>query len=483
MYDLVLFLSAVFFAAFCFFFARSRAFNIYNPLTLYAAFHFFIFVLRPIFARAFDYSSIYGAYRFMPSESDKITVILAANLGFAAFAVASLIRGNVSVDFRRNAEQLREQLELKRVFLWVCLLLGPYAGYSVLRNIQDMTQGQYIAGMVLDRMTGVSINTKTSGYVTDAQIMFATLSAIFAWLNRFKPASLIPLLIFCVFRATTGTRLFFIFALVMAALFYAFEKRVLRPSPRILVLVACVVFTFQFVGADRGARVRDLVGTYNQERTAAATAPKLRFMESMDYANMEFFEYLVWVIPKQSGTYDYFLDNFQVLTEPIPRILWKGKPVGEPFRRISLFEYGFPIGMTRSLPGEGWYALGWLGVAMWCGLWGFVTGSIYRGFARGPKTTLRITSYVVFETMLIAFYRDGQLLTLVKILGVFLAPCLVWLWVGKMANVEWAKIAALPKAQGEAGRQPARAAPEAALPPAVARRRRALAMSGSTGPE
>lgn len=71
MYELVLFLSAVFFAAFCFFYVRTRAFNIYHPLTLYAVFHCFIFVVRPIFARAFGYDSIYAAYRFMPSEGDK----------------------------------------------------------------------------------------------------------------------------------------------------------------------------------------------------------------------------------------------------------------------------------------------------------------------------------------------------------------------------------------------------------------------------
>lgn len=474
MYELVLFLSAVFFAAFCFFYVRTRAFNIYHPLTLYAAFHFFIFVLRPILARANHYDSIYAAYRFMPSEADKITVILAANLGFAAFAAASLFRGNVPISFRRTAAELKEQVDLKRVFPWVCLLLGPYAGYSVLRSVQDMSQGQYIAGMVLDRMTGVSINTQTSGYVTDAQIMFATLSAIFAWLNRFRPTSLIPLAVFCVFRATTGARLFFIFALVMAALLYAYERRVQKPAPRLLALIAAVVFTFQFVGVDRGSRVRDMVGMEGaqQAATSAASRPKLGFMESMDYANMEYFEYLVWVIPKQSGTYDYFLDNFQILTEPIPRILWKGKPVGEPFRRVQLFEYGFPIGMTRSLPGEGWYAMGWLGVVGWCGFWGFALGAFYRGFARGPKTTLRITSYIVFETMLIAFYRDGQLLTLVKILGVFLAPCLVWLWIGKLTGVRWAKQWA--EADRSAVVVPA-LAETTALPPAVARRRQALA--------
>ena len=141
------------------------------------------------------------------------------------------------------------------------------------------------------------------------------------------------------------------------------------------------------------------------------------------------------MIPQRSGTYDYFLDNFQVFTEPVPRILWPGKPVGEPFRRIWLFDYGFPIGMTRSLPGEGWYALGWLGVLIWCGLWGHVLGSVYRNFVRGPQTTFQMACYMVFIPTLVVAFRDGALLSIVRQTGVYFTPIAIWAIMAKYTGV------------------------------------------------
>ena len=86
MYETALALSVICFVLVTVYFVRSPSFSLFHPLTFYSAFHGFIFVFRPIIVWINDYSYIYRGYQFTPSPSDKLTVILASNAGFLAFA-------------------------------------------------------------------------------------------------------------------------------------------------------------------------------------------------------------------------------------------------------------------------------------------------------------------------------------------------------------------------------------------------------------
>jgi hypothetical protein len=207
----------------------------------------------------------------------------------------------------------------------------------------------------------------------------------------------------------------------------------------------------------------------------------------MDWGNMEFFEYLVYVIPNESHTYDYFLDNFEVLTQPIPRVMWSGKPKGEPFRRIFLFDYGTPFGMTRSIAGEGWYAMGWFGVVIWSSLWGAAMGTIYRRFTNSKQTTMQTACYMIFIPSLIVSYRDGLLSTTLHAAGAYLSPIGLWYMMARGFGVPKAaelrekarklaeKAGLVGAADPESNLAMAEARRIALLPPAVRRRRAALA--------
>ena len=86
MYEAALGLSVLCLLAVGGYFVRSPAFSVFHPMTFYTAFHGFLFVIRPVIARIYDFRVVYNAYEFTPSEADKVTVILAANLGFLAFS-------------------------------------------------------------------------------------------------------------------------------------------------------------------------------------------------------------------------------------------------------------------------------------------------------------------------------------------------------------------------------------------------------------
>jgi len=186
------------------------------------------------------------------------------------------------------------------------------------------------------------------------------------------------------------------------------------------------LFLFQIVGVDRGTTIRQW---FIEDRSSLADnvdrLKELRFLEGMDFANLEFFEYLVYAVPQRTGTYGYFLDNLQLLTQPIPRVLWSGKPVGPPIQLFSLFDYGYPIGMTYSLPGEGWVQLGYLGVIIWCALFGWLFGLGYNRFQKSSHGNPIVLTYLLFLPLSLTFFRDGFLLTIVQTAVFFLFP--VWL--------------------------------------------------------
>ncbi len=439
MYAAALCLSVLSFLLVGAFFLRHRAFSLFHPLTIYMAFHGVIFVARPIIASFLDYRYIYRAYQFTPSDSDKLTVILASNLGFLVFAFVCLRAGPAEMRFRQDPFTDAERARLVRVLPWVLLLIVPLGVYSLSQLWIGAEAGTGVAGMVLDARTGVFVNTSGFGYLQEIQLSLATCGAMIAWVFRFRLLALLPLLAFLFFRAGTGGRAPFVTAMLTVGLLYLYEKRQKLVSLRVAAIVVAAALAFSLVGGDRGQAIRDTVTGNQQAARSDVGYEQLQFLEGMDLGNLEYFEYLVYAVPQRSGTYDYFLENLQLFTEPIPRSLWAGKPVGAPFPRVNLFEYGYPIGMTRSLPGQGWFFMGWFGVVIWCGLWGYGLGWLYRKFAEGPQNTLQTAAFMVFLPMLVVAYRDGSILTVFRQGLFFLGPIAIWLGLARLYSIPTAQ--------------------------------------------
>lgn len=485
LYDAGLVASVVIFFAVITTYVRLGLFSIFHPMTWYAAFHGMVFVFRPIVARLSDFDLIYRAYQFTPSIEDKLTVIGAANLGFLAFSIACMASGNRILQFSADpAPQLQREL-MRPSFVWVLAICVPLGVYSMYQTWSAAAStGAAFSSMVRDSETGVYINTVSNGYVAEAQLMLASCSAIFAWVFRFRLIACLPLAMFILFRAGVGGRGPFITALATVALLFLFERRRRAPTPLVVAVAMAALLVFNAVGQDRGESIRRAVIEGTSSEVSGQAQSGERFLEGMDFGNLEYFEYLVYVIPQRSGTYGYFTDVLQVVTEPIPRSIWPDKPAGAPFERIFLFRYGTPIGMTRSLPGEGWYGLGWAGVVLWCAAWGYALGWIYRRFVDGSRGAPQIIAYMTFLPILIIGFRDGQIVTLFRQGLFFLAPVGLWVAMSRLAGVPdiSAIRAALPGGRRRnastteaGGDTPEHFSGETSqLPPAVRRRRQAL---------
>jgi hypothetical protein len=434
MYIVVLVLATLVFIAVAFWFVRSEYFSPFHPFTIYLAFHGFLFVFRPIVAVIEDFHFLYNAYDFQPSSSDKITAILVSILGLLSFAFFCFRKGNVAMRFSADQVSIRERQALLRPFLLAALICFPIGFYSLITSWNHASNGTLAAAQVMDKATRIQINVSQNGYATDAQLMLASCGAILAWLFRFRLLAILPLATFVVLRAGTGGRGPFVAGAAALCLLWLYERRIKWPPPRVLFGLALLVLAFNFVGADRGGAIRQWFGAGSSVQKDA-NDQKNRFLEGMDFANLEYLEYVVYTIPERTHTYSYFTEELQLFTEPVPRALWTNKPIGPPILLFNLFDYGNPIGMTVTLAGMGWAGAGWLGVVFWCGSWGYALGLIYRKYVCGPQSAFQTAAYMVFLSSLVVAFRDGGLVTLARQNMFFLAPVLLWLLVARWLGI------------------------------------------------
>ena len=343
MYPILLWASVAIFVTVTVVYFRQNFSSIYHPISLYLVFHGLVFVVRPLFAFYRNYNFLYPVYRFDPSQDVKITVIVCANLGLLAFVAGAWKGGAAPLEFHQGPAEIAHRKRLIPAFLVVLALIAPLA----IGSIYTVFTSGY-AGMRLDVNTGIAVNTSGNGWLLEAQLMLVPLSVLIAWTFRFRWWSLLPLILFVTVRAGTGGRGPFIVACAAAGLLWLFDSKRRWPALWTLALIVPLTAGFYILGQERGA-----VRTFLDDGKVIELQEKTGFMETMDWANMEFFEYIVETVPRKTGTYGYFVDNLQVFTEPVPRVLWTGKPIGAPIKMYNLFDYGNPIGMTYSLPGYG----------------------------------------------------------------------------------------------------------------------------------
>ena len=474
MYETALFVQLLVFIVVSSYLVTRRCFSIYHPAVLYAGFHFIVFVLRPILASYFNYDAgIYSIYRFFPTADIKVTTILASMLGFVVFTLVSTQIGASPVRFAAPETHETGRRQHRDTFLVIAAILGPIAIYS-LQHTYRQAIGDVEFTMIMSRASGHYLNTTGNGYAVDAQMLAVPLCALCAWMFRYRLLAFLPIIAFVLLRAGTGNRGPFVASLVTLGLLYAYEKRIRLPNWKVLSLLLAAAMLFRTVGDDRGASVRGVLQNSPAASWANTEVRDNRFLESMDYQNEAFLQYIIWVVPEKSQTYDYFLDNLEVLVAPIPRVLWPGKPDAEPFPQVRLFEFGFPIGMTKSLPGEGWFALGWIGVILWCGLAGYILGRLYEKFAVGRSNIFFTLGYLCFFPSLIISFRDGQLISVMRQSVWYVLPVILW-WAYARQRAD----KNVQRKSGHGPHTPASVQPDtsflASLPPAVRRRRLALA--------
>lgn len=456
MYEALLLASCGLFVVTCAAYVRADQARFVHPATFYLAFHGLAFVVRPLLAHWYQFEFIYRLYEFEPSMADKVTAILGANLAMLVFVgVACAIcrkQDGLGQSDTREAWGAR----LFQPIMWTCVVIAPFAVWSQLAHWDQ--RAELYGGMVRDAATGALINTAQSGWFTDMGLMMAPLAVLLVWAARYRWWGWPFFAVFAVLQAGTGTRGPLIYAGLALAILYLLEKRRKWPGWQPLLALTLLGGVFGQILTDRGDSIRQQFGASpSSEQTAS---DQLKPLEGMDFANLEYLEFVIHAVPQRTGGYDYFTSNLQILTEPIPRALWPDKPIGSPVQFFSLWDYGQPIGITLSVPGAGWMALGWIGIVLQAALFALLYGTLYRSLVLRGGSAPQLLAYALLAATAVVVLRDGMLLSFARVLPFYLGPLLLVLAFSRLRSGPTAP----NKPTGEA--QPA---------PSPAERRRALA--------
>jgi hypothetical protein len=467
MYELALLASLLAFLAAGLTVLRAPQASLAHPAMLYLLFHGFVFVFRPLLAHFYGFEFVYRLYDFEPSLADKTHALMAATLAMIVFVGASLrLTAGAPAPLSESFEALRTKLAMP-VAVTAAVLTVP-AGWSLLRNWGMRASG--FDTMLRDGATGTFINTTGTGYLNELGLMLAPIAVLVLWASRYRWWGWAFFALFALLQAGTGFRGPLIYAAMAAALLWLFEKRRRWADWRLLAGLAATALAFNLIVADRGGAIREaLSGEAGPSRAAAELAP----LEHMDFANLEYLEYVVHAVPERTGTYDYFASNLQILTEPVPRILWKDKPIGSPVQFFSLWDYGSPIGMTLSIPGNGWMALGYPGVAVQAFLFALIYGGVYRALILRRGGARALLLYAFFTATVTIVFRDGALISLLRIGLFYGTPLLLLMLVERLWHGARTGGLSLPRPSS------------AIVPPAAspAERRRALALQAAEPPQ
>ena len=411
-------------------FLVTRQASMFHPLTFYWLFHGVVFVVRPLLVYFFGFDSIWNYMIFHPTGEDLVKTLMVSSVALVVFAAASLLAGRSRMKFAEQGEHVT--VPEWRALVIVSLLLAPMIAYSIIRGNSGAFTGE-------DR-GGVYVMTGDSGYVVEAQFMATPLLCVWLAVTRFRWPGLIPLAFYVGYRAYCGwmrwTLLLFFVALALA---YCWQHR-RKWLPFWMILLAIpILLMFQALGHRRGL-VMALVNGESISAVASESASETANLpdderrrikyDTQDFANFDYLTFVLATVPAKTGTYTYGSQYLQLFTEPIPRKLWPGKPLGSPVGFFNLNAYGNFNGLTPSLPGDGWMSGGWLGLVITMTFFGCVWGWFHRWFWANNGQCLSAMMYLIALAMSAQQFRDGGI-SIAKFFFWNLSPLILW------AGVSW----------------------------------------------
>ena len=403
-------------------FVASNQASLFHPLTIYLGFHGVVFVLRPLLIHYLHFDTIWNYMLIAPSEEDLVKTLAVASVALVTFGLSSFWCGKTRLHFS-TAEPVPFTGAQRQALVITTLLLFPLIAYSIRSLMGGGLQGEHRGGTFV--LTGAS------GYTLEAQYMAGPLICAWMAVTRFSHKALLSVIIYVGYRSYTGwnrwTIVLFIFALCAV---YAWQRRI-RWLPLWSVVIAVPLFSlFLTLGANRDyfrMRLAGEVVERMEEPRSRQEEIKLKY-DTQEFANFDYLCYVIKMVPARTGTYTYGSQYLQLFTEPVPRQLWADKPAGAPVSFFNLNNYGNFLGLTVSLPGDGWMSGGWLGLVVTMSVVGGILGFAHRWFWLKVQNNMAALAYLIGMAMLPQWYRDGGI-SISKFLFWNLIPLLLWVGV------------------------------------------------------
>ena len=403
-------------------FAASRQASIFHPVTLYLGFHGLVFVVRPILVYFFGFDTIFNYMQYRPTEDIFIRTLAVTSVGMFTFVAACLLAGRSRLVFGSPQPPVFTLLE-RRALLLTTLLLLPMMAYSIYATRNG------VAGV--RAANGIYIMTNSTGYVNEAQDFIGPLLCAWMVVTRFHWLYLLPSVIYIGYRTWFGwSRWTILLFFLLVILVYCWHHR-RKWIPLWSVAAAVpILLLFNLIGHNRDMFKSALTGedTHVAEfDVGMSPQEKLKKQfDTQDFANFDYLCFVMRVFTLRPDAYSYGLQYLQLFTEPIPRILWRGKPAGAPVAaKVDLYDYGNFMGLTFSLLGDGFSSGGWIGLIIIVSIVGSLLGWAHRVFWRNTENRLGCMMYLVGLAMVPQWYRDGGI-SIAKFLLFNVTPIIIW---------------------------------------------------------
>lgn len=421
------------------FFGRRQA-TLFHPCTLYLAFHGIVFVLRPLAVHFLNFDLMWNYIGFYPSPEDLLRALAASSASLVVFLAACLRAGKAAIVMPPSAGRRFREQEIRGLLI-TAGLLAPLIAYSIYETA---------SGIKKERVGSIYILSGAGGYIVESQQMALPLIASIIWVYRFRLWTFSLALFYVAYRVWFGwARWTIIVFVLLLVLLFCWQRRRLWLPVWMLLLFLPVFILFNALGHSRSLFKMILKGApLVKESTAECrTFSELlkRTLDTVDFANLDELTYVMAVVPARTGTYTYGVQYLALFTEPIPRHLWRDKPVGAPLGFFNLNAYGNFFGLVVGLPGDGWLSGGWLGMCLTMAAAGWVVGRAHRWLWQNRENQFRVLIYMTGLAALIQLYRDGGISVLKFLLFLWL-PVVVWAVITRsLANPSWRRARMSPR--------------------------------------
>ena len=404
-------------------FLMSGQASLFHPVTLYLLFHGLVFVVRPILVVTCGFDSVWNYMIFDPSPEILVKSLAVSSLALVVFCSTCLAFGWCRAGHYANEPRGFSHLERNGLIL-ATLLLTPLIAYSIHAVSSGKATGEMIGGTYI--MTG------TSGYINDAQVMVGSLICPWLMVTRFRWPVVLVAAVYVMYRCYEGwARWTFLLFFLATALVYAWQhQRRWMPLWSILLIFPMFIL-FDNLGKNRQWLYDELHGNAPMPAPTQTLTEADRLKQkydTVDFANYDYLTYVVAMVPERTGRYSWGVQHLQLFTEPIPRALWKGKPIGAPVPYFNLNNYGNFLGLTVTMAGDGWMSGGWLGVIITAGITGLLVGLAHRWFwLKAQYDNILGLVYILGLAVIPQLYRDGGVVSMAKFLMWSWLPLAVWM--------------------------------------------------------
>lgn len=376
---------------------------VYHPYTVYVAYHFVGFVVRPLVISQVGYSHLWEWVGFTPSSDELWRSTIVANAALLS------VTGGLIYSCRNRVIRKLPPATL-RVGSWygfvaaasVLTLAGYYANY---RTFYGAGLDRVISYEVLDVEKGGSALVGISGYTTALAETLPILCVTLFLVPRLRSLAIAFTAAFVGFRFFAGAqRLSFVVVVAAIVLIIHVNKGYRYPRFLPLIGVLCFAFMFDVVGHDRFALRKILHGTTSvSEVLENYVSERGSNRLTSDVVEFDVATSTIAVVDAHRA-YSYGSQYLRLLVWPIPRQIWPEKPVLT--NVVDLNRYGNFRYLTTSLYGDVYMIFGLTLVPILFFLLGLFFGRLYQASLK-TRSALGYLFYWIVLMYMQTLLRDG----------------------------------------------------------------------------